>query len=89
VNNDQFSKIVEDQVNKCLDMLIRKGKEYVTGEDRLSAFKTAAVLQHCTPPQALQGMNAKHTVSVYDMVATGQEYPMALWEEKITDTLIT
>jgi hypothetical protein len=37
--------------------------------------------------QALGGMMAKHTISIYDMIDTGNDYPMALWDEKITDHL--
>ena len=35
--------------------------------------------------QALGGMMVKHTTSVYDMIASGKEYPLSLWNEKITD----
>lgn len=44
----------DEQVRLCADTLQRKTKEY-TGDntDRLSAFKTAATLQNCTPEQAV------------------------------------
>ena len=32
-------------------------------------------------------MMAKHTVSVYDMIGTGEDYPLDLWEEKIKDSI--
>jgi hypothetical protein len=67
-------------------VLITKAREYAT-EDRLHNFKVAAALQGCTPAQALAGMMAKHTVSVYDMARNGREYPQALWDEKITDSI--
>lgn len=81
---DQFNRIVKEQVMHCLDLLSVKAGEYATA-DRLHNFKTAAEIQECTPVQALGGMMAKHTVSVYDMINTGDTYTKELWDEKITD----
>lgn len=54
----------------------------------LSAFKTAASLQECTPERALAGMMAKHIISIYDMCFSEQAaYTQSMWDEKITDTL--
>lgn len=39
----------------------------------------------CDPKEALAGMMAKHTISVYDMCRSGKDYPIELWNEKITD----
>lgn len=78
-----FNEIVERQVFTCMNTLVKKADEYAT-EDRLHNFKTAAALQECTSAQALAGMMAKHTVSVYDMIE-GDVFDPALWEEKITD----
>lgn len=79
-----FNQIVEVQLERCRKILCFKANEYAT-EDRLHNFRVAAALQGCTELQALAGMMAKHTVSVYDMVMGGQSYPMELWGEKITD----
>lgn len=32
-------------------------------------------------------MMSKHTVSVYDMCESGEQYPIHLWQEKITDSI--
>lgn len=82
---EEFNEIIEIQIEKCRDVLIKKAKEYATG-DRLHNFKVAADLQGISPITALAGMMAKHTVSIYDM-ADGQSYPMSLWDEKITDNI--
>jgi len=79
-----FNQIVEAQLERCRKILCLKAKEYAT-EDRLHNFRVAAALEGITVTQALVGMMAKHTVSVYDMVMSGQSYPMELWDEKITD----
>lgn len=80
----EFERIFEEQVERSRSVLISKAKEYAT-EDRLHNFKAAAALEGKTPEQALAGMMAKHTVSVYDMAESGLAYPIELWQEKITD----
>lgn len=80
----EFERIFEDQVERSRMVLVNKASEYAP-EDRLHNFKVAAALEGKTPEQALAGMMAKHTVSVYDMAESGQPYPIELWQEKITD----
>jgi len=84
MKTEQFNSIIEEQQKRCTDILITKAKEYAT-EDRLHNFKVAAVLQMTTPINALAGMMAKHTVSIYDMCRSGQTYSEEMWNEKITD----
>ena len=80
----EFERIFEEQVERSRIVLVNKAGEYAT-EDRLHNFKVAAALEGKTPEQALAGMMAKHTVSVYDMAESGLAYPIELWQEKITD----
>ena len=80
----EFERLFEEQVERSRMVLVNKASEYAT-EDRLHNFKVAAALEGKTPEQALAGMMAKHTVSVYDMAESGQPYPTELWQEKITD----
>ena len=82
----EFERIFEEQVERSRIVLVNKAGEYVT-EDRLHNFKVAAALEGKTPEQALAGMMAKHTVSVYDMAESGLAYPIELWQEKITDKI--
>lgn len=70
-----------------VETLTAKAQEYATDGDRLHNFKIAAAVQGTSPVKALGGMMAKHTVSVYDMIGSGQEYPLELWEEKIKDSI--
>ncbi len=89
IKQSHFDAIFDMQVQRCAEVLKRKTLEY-TGDDpdRLSAFKTAAALQSCTPKEALAGMMAKHIVSLYDMCSdTQHEYSLDVWNEKITDSL--
>lgn len=84
MDTQQFNEHLKEQLSRCETILGKKAGEYATA-DRLHNFKIAAGLQGCTPEQALAGMMAKHTVSVYDMCMSGERYPIDLWEEKITD----
>jgi hypothetical protein len=84
MNVDQFTDVLDAQVQRVRDVLVVKAAEYAT-EDRLANFKKAAHLRGSTMPQAIAGMMVKHTVSVYDMVDSGKPYSIEVWDEKITD----
>lgn len=89
MTQEKFAKVVEEQIQYCKELLGCKGDEYDTsGNDRLHAFKSAAVLQHETQKQALAGMMAKHTISIYDMIdRDGESFAKEKWIEKITDSI--
>ena len=88
MTQDVFVKVVEDQISYCKELLGLKGDEYDTsGNDRLHAFKSAAAIQHETQKQALAGMMAKHTVSIYDMCARDESFTREKWIEKISDSI--
>jgi hypothetical protein len=80
-----FEQVIQEQIKRSTDMLIKKAEEYATDTDRLHNFKVASSMQGCTPAQALGGMMAKHTVSVYDMIRDDKPHSIAVWNEKITD----
>lgn len=86
MDTETFEQLMEEQIRRSRDVLCSKAKEYATA-DRLHNFRVAAALQGCTPIQALSGMMSKHTVSVYDMCESGKDYPIDLWQEKITDSI--
>ena len=86
MTNEKFNQIIYNQLKFCESLLTRKGEEYDNDtNDRLHSFKTAAKLQDITPKQALAGMLAKHTISIFDMCQGKDEYPPDKWCEKITD----
>lgn len=87
MKNSDFNAVVQDQLGRCEDTLIKKAKEYASDEDRLHNFIQAAHLQGITPRQALAGMMAKHTVSVYDMAMSTETFTPEQWDEKIGDHL--
>lgn len=85
MNTKDFETVIEEQIEKCEEVLIGKAEEYARNEDRLHNFKNAAGMMGCDPKEALAGMMAKHTISVYDMCRDGEEHSLDLWTEKITD----
>ena len=86
MNGEEFQKVLDDTFAKVTAVLGRKADEYATN-DRLHNFKKAAHLGGRTVEQALSGMLAKHTVSIYGMVESGKTFPIAVWDEKIVDHL--
>lgn len=84
MTTEVFNELIEKQMETCKSVLIKKADEYAT-TDRLHNFKVAAAVQGISPMEALAGMMAKHTVSVYDMASTNSDAPLELWNEKITD----
>lgn len=85
MNSEQFEAILQDQIDKTATILGHKAREYATDVDRLHNFKVAAELENTTTRNALAGMMAKHTVSIYDMCGSPAEMDLELWNEKITD----
>lgn len=86
MTNEDFNRVVEKQLDYCIELLGVKNTEYKGEANRFHTFDVAAKLQGCTRKQALAGMMAKHSVSVYDMCASG-EYSLEKWTEKITDSI--
>lgn len=81
-----FDQIICSRLDFCKELLVQKGEEYAADNyDRLHAFKTAGALANISPVQALAGMMAKHTVSIYDMCKDPGAYSLEKWSEKITD----
>jgi hypothetical protein len=69
-----FNKIVEDQLDRISNVLVKKAAEYNLDADRLSVFKHAAALSEETPEQALYGFMLKHIISITDMINSGNTY---------------
>jgi hypothetical protein len=80
-----FDIVIDEQMNRSRNMLTTKNGAYNPNEDKLHIFKRTAMLRGTTPQGALSGMMAKHTGSIYDMCESGKEYPIEVWNEKISD----
>lgn len=85
---DTFIESVNATLTHCCELLLSKGQEYNSEEDRLAAFKQAAALERTTPQRALFGMVSKHLVSLQNMCDTEiRDYTPEKWKEKIGDTI--
>lgn len=87
MTDQEFEEVFLGQVRLCEMILGVKAEGYAADNDRLYNFKCAGGMMNCNPKEALAGMMAKHTISVYDMCRSKKDYPMEIWEEKITDHL--
>lgn len=81
---DHFNVTIAAQLDRSSRVLIEKNAEYNPAADKLKSFKTASDLQGISIKDALVGMMAKDTVSVYDMCRSGMHYDVDVWNEKIT-----
>lgn len=84
MNSDKFDTVVEERIKSIRNVLEAKGAEYESEEDRLYNFKRAAEICRCSPEEACMGMQAKHLVSVIDMI----EATVDLEEDEILDVTI-
>ncbi len=81
----EFNKIVEGQLDRIKNVLVKKQAEYNLDDDRLSVFKHGAGISEETPEQVLYGFMLKHIISITDMVNSEKAYSEELWLEKMTD----
>lgn len=85
MNAERFDRVLREQLDRVENMLSSKASEYADDTDRLHNFRITSALQGITPAQACVALMSKHTVSVFDMVRSGNAYPLDKWDEKITD----
>lgn len=87
MTGQKLQQVIEEQTQRVITTIQSKNAHYAkaTDENALSAFYDAAAIQDNKPRQALAGMMAKHTVSIYDLIEEPELAPQEVWEEKITD----
>jgi hypothetical protein len=85
MNFQDFEISVEQGHLRSKKLLLKKGKEYTVGENRLIQFYKVAMIRNTTPEDALTGMCAKQFSSICDMAAHPTEYTLQQWREKIID----
>lgn len=87
MNDVDLKRMFDEQMAMCHKVMHEKAAQYTEEGDRLANFKIAAALQECSQGQALGGMMAKHVVSVYSLIKSDDCDDMAVWNEKLTDTI--
>ena len=85
MTSPNFNKVVEEQLERIRNVLVKKEAEYNLNDDRLSVFKHGSGISEETPEQVLYGFMLKHIISVTDMINSKGVYSEELWNEKITD----
>ena len=86
MNRVNFDRLLDAELTRVQEVLGSKGAEYAPdNNDALHNFRVAAELQDETLTQAVAGMMAKHTVSIYDMAKSYKVFSQDVWAEKITD----
>lgn len=88
MTEQQFEKHVDERIEKIIEVLQIKVKEYSKNDNPFHNFDRAAAMNGCTPERALMGMLAKHQISVLDLVDDidqGKLPSDALVSEKIGD----
>lgn len=89
MKEERVIEIMEGTFTSIRILIGNKGEEYAFG-DRLSNFKSAGLRAGMTPEAALDGMRAKHEVSIIDFtkeIGKDRHKDMRLWEEKINDDI--
>lgn len=89
MNSEKFYDLVDEIQSRITNILINKGKEYSTNDNKLHNFDKAGKMSNQTREKALLGFLLKHQVSVDDIVNKIEtELPsVEMLEEKITDIL--
>ena len=87
MNNKDFAKVAEKQVNTCWNVLCDKSPEYDFGEDKFRNFKKASALLGISQEEVLLGYLTKHIISLCDMIPKANDFTEDKFEEKITDTI--
>lgn len=86
----EFDEVVQNRINKTLDVLVNKAKEYANDNDRLHNFNKAASMSNQSRERALLGMLLKHIVSFDDIVEKLDQNILpseSLLNEKIGDII--
>jgi len=86
-----FDDVLSARIFKINQVLGQKAQEYASGANHFHNFDLAARRLKTTPEKALNGMMAKHDVSVQDLIAWSEDDPeritRGLIDEKIGDLI--
>jgi len=85
MTNENFESFMRGTFTKIEKLLIEKGGEYASTDDRLSHFKEAGQFLNVPSEQALMSMAAKHILSIQRLTKTGGTWEQ--WSEKLGDTI--
>lgn len=90
MTTEQFDNIVERAVERSVNVLVHKAKEYAVDGDRMHNFNRGAQISGETREKVLKGFMLKHLISVFDIiddVEKGKLHPREYLDEKIGDSI--
>lgn len=87
MNRTNFNILVEQAIDEIRHRLLHKGKEYANNDNVFANFDKAAIKKNTTPLLALEGMLAKHQVSIDDIVYGVVPYSKDMVMEKYLDEI--
>jgi len=85
----EFDMIVKNRLEKCEQVLLQKGQEYVE-KDRLRNFKDGSQALGEIPERYLMNLVTKHWFGIITNIQRlerGQSQPSEYWTEKIGDII--
>lgn len=74
MNTKDFKKYVNKRLKSCVDTLFSKSDEYSRIDDKHHNFKRAGKMHNESPEKSLQGMKAKHDISLLDIIDDIEKY---------------
>ena len=85
---EKFNEMMYEIFTKIRDMSTKKQEEYQENLDRLKHFRFKAQLRHRTLLQSIWDCADKYVISITNMIDSGENFPLPLWDEKIIDNMV-
>ena len=83
----ELEKLIEERIQTCKRVLLKKSEEYSSESDRMRNFNTAGRMLGMPPYRVAFMYMMKHFESVYEIVVNDRPATPSVWEEKITDLI--
>lgn len=82
-----YEKAINEEIEYCQSILLKKGLEYQSNEDVFNNFVKGETLLKDTKEKVLFSYLMKHLISLSDMVDKPDCYSFPIWREKLTDSI--
>jgi len=73
MHNNQFTEVVLGLLDECKEMLVKKGEDYSTSDDRLDNFKSAEQFTSLSQWQCWEALFFKHIQSLRTYFRSGRK----------------
>ena len=86
--SEEFLNFLNGTFNKCAELVEEKSKFYGLNEDRLSQFKSMAVILKTSPEAAAYAMVTKHFTALSDMLAHQENFTSEQFDSYLLDIIV-